>query len=151
VRGTDSEPAVRDELWYSYAVIRAVPRVERGECLNVGVILFVRTSGFLEARIEIDERRLLALAPAVDLALLRGHLDVFQRIAGGDPAAGHLAIQPPSARFHWLTSPRSTMIQTSPVHMGHCDNPEQALEELLDTFVRPPGAAPAGKPTTADM
>jgi hypothetical protein len=125
--------------WYSYAIIRAVPRVERGECINVGVILFVRTLGFLEARIELDERRLHALAAEIDPALLRAHLEVFRALAAGAPEGGPLADQPPSARFHWLTSPRSTVIQTSPVHVGCCDNPERTMEELLDTFVRPPG------------
>jgi hypothetical protein len=125
--------------WYSYAIIRTVPRVERGECVNVGVILFVRTVGFLEARIELDEARVRALAPEVDLAQLRAHLEVFRSVAAGAPEGGPIAAQPPSARFHWLTSPRSTMIQTSPVHVGCTDDPEGTLEELLDTLVRPPG------------
>jgi hypothetical protein len=113
--------------------------VERGECINVGVILFVRTLGFLEARIELDDARLLALAPEIDLVQLRAHLNVFHAIAAGATDGGPIAAQPPSARFHWLASPRSTIIQTSPVHVGCCDNPERTIEDLLDRFVRPPG------------
>jgi hypothetical protein len=128
-----------ERAWYSYAIIRAVPRVERGECINVGVLLFVRTLGFLEARIELDEKRLRALAPDVDIAELRAHLDAFRAIAAGTPEGGPIAAHPASARFHWLTSPRSTVIQTSPVHVGCCDDPGGTLEELLETFVRPPG------------
>jgi hypothetical protein len=128
--------------WYSYAVIRVVPRVERGECLNVGVVLFARTLGFLEARIELDAARLRALAPDVDLTLVERHLGTFAAICAGRPVGGPLAKLPPSERFHWLTAPRSTVIQTSPVHVGSTGDPAAELGKLLDCFVRPP-AGPA--------
>jgi hypothetical protein len=127
--------------WYSYAIVRAVPRVERGEFVNVGVILFVRERGFLEARILLDEARVRALAPEADLAELRRHLDALEAVCRGAVDGGPVAALPPSERFHWLTSPRSTVIQTSPVHTGCCDDPEATLEELLDAFVRPPRSA----------
>jgi hypothetical protein len=122
--------------WYSYAVIRVVPRVERGEFMNVGIILFARTLGFLEARIEADEARLGAISLESDPQKLQNHLDTFQAIAAGEPAGGPIARLSQSERFHWLTSPRSTMIQTSPVHAGRCDDPAAVIEELMDELVR---------------
>lgn len=127
-------------VWYSYAAIRLVPRVERGECINVGAVLFARTVGFLEARVELDPARLRAFAPEVALAPLERHLAAFVAICAGAPDAGPIATLPPSERFHWLTAPRSTVIQTSPVHVGCCRDPRAALEGLLDALVR----APAG-------
>ena len=124
--------------WYSYAVIRVVPRVERGECLNVGVVLFARELAYLEARVELDPPRLLALAPDVDLALIERHLRTFVAVGAGAPDGGPLAALPPSERFHWLTAPRSTVIQTTPVHVGATADPQATLEELLNAFVRPP-------------
>lgn len=123
-------------MWYSYALIRVVPRVERGECINVGVVLFARTRRFLAARVELDHARLRALAPDADLPLIDRHLANFLAIGAGDPAGGPLAALPPSERFHWLTAPRSTIIQTSPVHIGRCEDPEAALADLLDRYVR---------------
>jgi hypothetical protein len=125
--------------WYSYAILRVVPRVERGEYLNVGVILFERTRGFLETRIALDETRLRALAPDADLPAIRQHLDAIQAISAGRPEGGPIAALSPSERFHWLTAPRSTVIQPSPVHVGCCVEPATALEELVDAYVRPPG------------
>ena len=125
-------------VWSSYAIIRVVPRVERGECINAGVILFVRQRRFLEARIELDLDRLRALAPAADLVLIERHLGTFPAICAGAPEAGPLAELPQSERFHWLTAPRSTVIQTSPVHVGCTSDPPAELERLLDAFVRPP-------------
>jgi hypothetical protein len=130
-----------DELagvWYSYAIVRVVPRVERGECVNVGVVLFVRERRYLAARIEVDPARLLALAPDLDLALVERHLASFQAICEGVPAGGPLADLPPAERFHWLTSPRSTIIQTSPAHVGRTLDPAAELDRLLDAYVRPP-------------
>ena len=127
--------------WYSYAVIRVVPRVERGECLNVGVVLFARELAYLEARVELDPARLRALAPDVDVTLIERHLGTFAAVCAGAPEGGPLAGLPPSERFHWLTSPRSTMIQTTPVHVGATADPIAVLEELLDAFVRPPHLA----------
>ena len=127
-------------MWYSYAIIRVVPRVERGEFLNVGVVLFAREQEFLGARIETDPRRLLSLASNLDLGAVERHLATFQAITDGLPAGGPIAALPKPERFHWLVSPRSTMIQTSPVHVGRNADPERALEELMAEFVRPVGS-----------
>jgi hypothetical protein len=122
---------------YSYAVIRLVPRVERGECLNVGVILFARELGYLAARVAFDAARLRALAPAhgLDLPRLERQLASIPALCAGDPAAGPLATLPPSERFHWLTAPRSTVIQTTPVHVGRTAEPARTLGELLGVYV----------------
>src|SRR5713226_3928601 len=123
-----------DASWYSYAIIRVVPRVERGEYVNVGVILFARTRSFLQARLVLDDARLRALAPGLNLNLLKRHLEAIAWICAGSSEAGPLAAQPLSERFHWLTAPRSTIIQTSPVHVGHTTDPWSTMEELLDAF-----------------
>ncbi|MGD9892465.1 MAG: DUF3037 domain-containing protein [Dehalococcoidia bacterium] len=137
VEDRNDSPAGSRSGWYSYAIVRVVPRVERGEQINVGVILYAPELRFLAARIELDPDRVRAIAPGADLALIEQHLRSFQGIADGDDAAGPLAALPQSDRFHWLTAPRSTSIQTSPVHTGMCANPEAALEDLLNDFVRP--------------
>lgn len=120
---------------YDYALIRVVPSVERGECLNVGVILFCRRSDFLGALIHLDTQRLAALAPHLDLDELHRHLEEIPRICKGGKEAGSLGQLTQSERFHWLVSPRSTIIQPSPVHSGLCDDPEAALQHLLKTMV----------------
>ena len=120
---------------YDYALIRLVPSVERGECLNVGVILFCRTLGFLGARIHLNATRALALSPDLDLAAIRQQLDTMMLICKGGPEAGDLGKMSQSERFQWLVSPRSTVIQISPVHEGVGDDPEAALEHLLKTMV----------------
>ena len=120
---------------YDYALIRLVPSVERGECLNVGVILFCRTLGFLGARIHLNATRALALSPDLDLAAIRQQLDTMMLICKGGPEAGDLGKMTQSERFQWLVSPRSTVIQISPVHEGVGDDPEAALEHLLKTMV----------------
>ena len=125
-------------MWYSYAVIRVVPRVERGESINVGVVIFARTTGYLRASVELDTARLLALAPETDVPIIERHLRQFSAISEGAAAGGPLAELPPSERFHWMTAPRSTVIQTSPVHMGVADDLDAALDDLLNDFVRPP-------------
>jgi hypothetical protein len=127
--------------YYSYAVIRVVPRVEREEFVNAGIILFARTLHFLEARIALDEGKLRAIAPDIDLALLRRHLDTFQAVADGKPEGGDVASQGQSERFHWLTAPRSTMIQTSAVHIGYCEDPEAAVDDLMQRLVHNGGAS----------
>lgn len=126
--------------WYSYAIVRVVPRVERGECVNVGVLLFARTVPFLGARIELQAQaeRIRALAPDADLPLIQRHLRTFEAVCAGSPEGGPLAALPHAERFHWLTAPRSTVIQTSPVHVGRCDDPPAALDDLLNAYVRPP-------------
>ena len=124
-------------VWYSYAIVRVMPHVERGEFLNVGVVLFSRELDFLAARIEADEHRLRSLAPDVDVSLVDRHLSTFRAIADGDVGGGPIADLPKPDRFYWLVAPRSTMIQTSPVHVGRSDDPRRTLEDLLDDFVRP--------------
>ena len=121
---------------FQYAIVRVVPRVERGECVNAGVILFCRPRRYLEARVELDEARLRALAPDADLDAVHAHLGALRRVASGDPAAGAIAALPASERFHWLVAPSSTMIQCSPVHTGLTDDPEAELERLLAQLVR---------------
>lgn len=133
-------------MWYSYAIIRVVPRVERGECINAGVILFARESAFLAARIELDRERLRALAPDADLPSIERHLATFQDIADGVPAAGPIGELPPAERFHWLTAPRSTVIQTSPAHVGMTDDPLATIDDLLNAFVRLPVGRHAHQP-----
>ena len=120
---------------YDYALIRLVPSVERGECLNIGVILFCRTLDFLGIRIYLNAARSLALSPDLDLADIQQELDSFLLICEGGPEAGPLGNMSQSERFHWLVSPRSTIIQISATHEGVCDNPEAALEHLLKTMV----------------
>jgi DUF3037 family protein len=131
-------------VWYSYALVRLVPRVERGEFLNVGVVLFSRELDFLGARLEVDEPRLRCVAPDVDMALVERHLGVFEAICAGADEGGPIAALPKPERFHWLVAPRSTMIQTSPVHVGRSQRVERALEDLLDQFVRLPARASSG-------
>ncbi|HUS16613.1 MAG TPA: DUF3037 domain-containing protein [Chloroflexia bacterium] len=123
---------------FDYAIVRLVPRVERGECLNVGVILFCRTRRFLAARIEVDSARLAAFAPGFDLGEAQEHLDLIPAICAGGPNSGPIGRLPQSERFHWLVAPRSTIIQTSPVHSGLCVDPTASLEHLLATAVRMP-------------
>ena len=115
---------------FDYAVLRVVPRVEREEFVNAGVIVFCVEQPFLGAHIRIDEQRLKALWPALDIDLVRQHLEAVPRICSGDPSAGPIARLTPRERFHWLVAPRSTMIQVSPVHSGLCDTPADALERL---------------------
>ena len=120
---------------FQYALVRVLPRVERGECLNVGVILLCRPRRFLGARISLDEGRLAALAPDLDPATIRPHLDAIERIAAGDPAAGPMARLGQAERFHWLVAPSSTIIQPSAVHSGLCDDPAAELAHLVATLV----------------
>ncbi len=123
---------------FDYAIIRVVPRVEREEFINAGVILYCLTRRFLDARIELDERRLTALAPDADVELIRSHLASIPRVCAGGKAAGPIGQLPQKERFHWLVAPRSTMLQTGPVHSGLCEDPAAALEHLMDRLVRTP-------------
>jgi len=122
---------------FQYALVRVVPRVDRAEFINAGVILFCRTRGYLAARVELDERRLAALAPGPPVAELREHLEDVVRVAAGDAAGGPVAALSQSERFHWLSAPSSTVIQTSPVHTGLVEDPAEMLERLMDALVRP--------------
>ncbi|HKH47518.1 MAG TPA: DUF3037 domain-containing protein [Thermoanaerobaculia bacterium] len=123
---------------FDYAILRVVPRVEREEFLNAGVILFCLERDFLQARVELNEARLRALWPEADLELIRQHLEAIPRICAGSPDAGPIARLSLRERFHWLVSPRSTMIQVSPVHSGLCEEPERALDELFRRMVLVP-------------
>lgn len=120
---------------YDYATVRIVPRVERGEFVNAGVILFCLTLDFLAARVQFDEGRIRTLAPDTDLEVIRRHLEAIPRICAGDPEAGPIARLTRRERFHWLVAPRSTMIQVSPVHSGVCDSPERSLDALFERLV----------------
>jgi hypothetical protein len=132
----DAEARPDGDHWYSYAVLRVVPNVEREEFVNAGVILFSRSLRFLGAKIELDEGRLAALSPGLDIEVVRAHLRSYEDIVAGDERGGSIAGLSQSERFHWLTSPRSTILQTSPVHVGRCKDPAKALEELMDELVR---------------
>ena len=123
---------------FDYAVVRVVPRVEREEFVNAGVILFCLERDFLAAKVELDEPRVRALWPEADVELIRQHLEAIPRICAGSPDAGPIARLSQRERFHWLVSPRSTVIQVSPVHTGLCDDPERALDDLFRKMVLPP-------------
>lgn len=120
---------------YDYAIIRVVPRVERDEFINVGVILFCRTSKFLGVLTHLDEQRLLALAPDLDLEQVHELLEMISLVCLGDTRAGRLAQMSPSERFHWLVAPHSTIIQSSPVHCGLSSDPEATLHHLMEKMV----------------
>lgn len=121
---------------FDYALVRIVPRVERGELVNAGVILFSRTARFLDARIELNAPRLRALDPSIDQEVVQSYLDAIPRICAGGADAGPIGLLSQSERFHWLVAPRSTIIQTSPVHSGvHGDLPA-ALAHLFERLVR---------------
>ena len=128
---------MRAQSSYDYAIVRVVPRVERGEFVNAGVILFCRTRRFLGARIWLDAARIAALAPQLDINELNRYLAIIPLVCAGGADAGPIGALPLAERFHWLVAPRSAMIQTSPVHSGLCDAPEAALNELLEALVRP--------------
>lgn len=117
---------------FDYAVLRVVPRVERGEFINVGVIVFCLEKRLLLAKVHVDEERLQALWPTLDIETVRQHVQAVVRICEGDATAGAIATLSQRERFHWLISPRSTMIQTSPVHTGICAPADGTSEALVD-------------------
>ena len=121
---------------FSYAVLRLVPRVERGERMNVGVVVFCRPLDFLAARTALDEPRAQALWADVDLDAVRAHLTAIERVAAGDPDAGPIARLDTTARFHWLVAPSSTIIQPSAVHTGRTSDPAACLDHLMTRLVR---------------
>jgi len=129
-------PTQRSASTYDYAVVRVVPRVERGEFINAGIILSCATLGWLEARIELDDGLLRALAPDVDPAPIHAALAAIPLVCAGGPAAGPIGQLPVRERFHWLVAPRSTSVQTSPVHTGQCGDLAQTLEMLMRRMVR---------------
>jgi hypothetical protein len=120
---------------FQYAILRIVPSIERGECLNVGVALLCPQRQFLGARVALDEARLAALAPDLDPAAVRPALEALVAVAEGDPAAGPLARLSLSERFGWLAAPASTIIQPSAIHTGLCDDPAETLEHLFTSVV----------------
>ena len=122
---------------FDYAVLRVVPRVERQEFINAAVVAFCPEKRYLDARIHLDALRLQALWPEADADLIRQHLEAVRRICAGDPAAGPIARLSQRERFHWLVSPRSTIIQPSPVHTGVCDDTEGMLDRLAKQFLLP--------------
>ena len=124
-----------DKFRYDYAVVRVVPKVDREEFINAGVIVSCPELSFLEARIKLNEARLLALDPNIDVELVRKHLASIPKICVGGDDAGSIGQLPQRQRFHWLVAPRSTIIQTSPVHTGRCGDPAAALEHLVTTMV----------------
>lgn len=129
---------MRERNSFDYALVRVVPRVERGEFLNVGVILFCSTQAFLEAKIELDHARLKALAPLLDIPVVESYLEAIPKICAGGGDAGSIGSLPQRARFHWLVAPRSTVIQTSPVHSGVHHDLKAALDSLFEKLVRSP-------------
>jgi Protein of unknown function (DUF3037) len=120
---------------FQYAILRVVPRVERGEALNAGVVLFSRRHRFLAARTGLDEAALAAMAPGCEASEVRSHLRTLERVAAGDPAGGPIAAMEASERFHWLTAPASTIVQPSAVHTGLTSDPEAELEHLFARLV----------------
>lgn len=120
---------------YDFAVLRAVPHVHLGAFVPVGVVLHARTAEFLDARLLTDPAELRARVPDVDVQLLERYLRAYAAICAGDASAGPVALDPPSERFHWLTAPRSDVLQSSPVHGGLCEDPATELDALFETYV----------------
>ena len=125
----------RHRIAYNFAVLRAVPHVHLGAFCNVGVVVHARTAEFLGIRVVNDVDAIRARVPHVDSEMLARYLAACEAICAGNPAAGPVALAPPSERFHWLTAPRSDVLQSSPVHEGVCGDPDQVLTELFDSFV----------------
>jgi hypothetical protein len=120
---------------FQYVVIRVVPRIEREEFINAGVVVFCRTRGYLAAQVELNVALLTALAPDADAASIQAQLDAYVRIAAGDVGAGPVARLSQSERYHWLSAPSSTVVQTSPGHTGICEDPQATLQDLFAKLV----------------
>lgn len=129
------DPTAPDLAPFAYAPIRVVPRVDRGECINVGIVLYSRPRRYLGVRTGFEPQRLIALWPALDLEAVRRHLDILCLVADGDPAGGPIALLPPFERFGWLTAPASTIVQPGPVHSGLTKDPATALGGLYRDLV----------------
>jgi hypothetical protein len=121
---------------YEYALLRVVPRVERGECINAGVLVYCRAKAYVGARTHLDEARLLALDPAADVPGIRAALRAVEEVCGGGPGAGQAAEDDPGRRFRWLVAPRSAVVQPGPVHTGLTADPASEPDRLLDLLVR---------------
>ena len=130
----------RRRVAYDFAVLRVVPHVHLGDFTPVGVIVHARTLDYLGMRALSQVELLRERFPDLDHELLMRYLKTFEGICAGDPAAGPVALEPPSERFHWLTAPRSDVLQTSPIHEGLCEDPGRALEELYRDYVGGGGA-----------
>jgi len=120
---------------FQYAIVRLIPDLARGECLNAGVIVMCRTKRFLGARVHLDEGKLAVIAPTFDPTEVRAHLGAIERVAAGEPGAGPIAALGFAERFHWLVAPASTIIQVSPVHTGLCSDPAAEVEHLFAKLV----------------
>ncbi len=127
---------------FEYALLRVVPRVEREEFINAGVVIYCQEANFLDARIRLDRDRLRALDPTADHDAVQAHLEAVRLVCLGGPAAGAIGLLPPGQRFGWLVAPRSTVVQASPVHTGFAKDPDEALDHLLDTMVSLPSREP---------
>lgn len=126
---------MQDKLLFEYAVIRVVPRVEREEFLNVGIILFCKAKRYLRCVYKLNHERLGALCPALDCGDVEGHLQSFEAICKGAKEAGAIAALDAPSRFRWLTATRSTVVQTSKVHPGFCKNPDETVQKLFEQLV----------------
>ncbi len=123
---------------FEYALLRVVPRVERGEFVNAGVVLYSQEKRFLGAAIDLEPERLRVLDPRLDPETVRAHLEAARRVCAGGPGAGPIGLLPPVQRFGWLVAPRSTVVQPGPVHTGLAEDPQEALDHLLRTMVQAP-------------
>jgi hypothetical protein len=126
----------RDRAVFEYALLRVVPCVERGECVNAGVIVYCQERAFLAARSALDEGRLLALDEGVDLVGVRRALEAVEMMCRGGDEAGAAGRERPGQRFRWLTAPRSTIVRAGEIHGGLTEDPEAEVERLLDRLVR---------------
>lgn len=120
---------------FEYSVIRAVPKVERGEFINIGVVVYCAQLKFLNASFRVDEKRLTGFSPTLDIAAIQEYLDAFEKICKGGTDAGPIGMLPIAERFRWLTATRSTILQSSPVHTGLCDDAEEKLKQLFQNLV----------------
>jgi hypothetical protein len=121
---------------YEYAVIRLVPKVERGECMNVGVVLYSKALKFLDFKYEVKQDRLMAFSPDTDFSEVCQHLESFNKICQSTPDSGFLGLQDIASRFRWLTAKRSTIIQPYEVHPGYCENPEIEIQDIFEKMVK---------------
>ena len=130
-----ADPEMSGWISYNFAVLRVVPHVHTGTFVPVGVVLHARTTEFIAARVITDSAHLRAHVEGADIELLSRYLKSCEAICAGEASAGPIALAPPSERFHWLTAPRSDVIQSGPVHEGLCENPATALEELFASLI----------------
>lgn len=130
-----SDPEMADWISYNFAILRVVPHVHLGVFVPVGIVLHARTTEFIAARVITDNVRLASQIEGADIELLARYLQSCEAICAGDAGAGPIAMAPPSERFHWLTAPRSDVIQSGPVHEGLCENPADTLEDLYKALI----------------